>query len=125
MNPNNAEDYIASEIRKKKLTLRELRRSEAPPDEIIIAQSGMDELLEKYLAISDGKVYAEKIEDVAADFCDELFYELSRPDRDEVKLSRFYDLDAILSVVGGDRFVGKLACVQSIAVGKHLYIRDE
>jgi DNA-directed RNA polymerase len=116
MSSNNAEVYISTEIRKKKLLLRDLRRNDADPDEVIIAQSEMDELLEKYLAISDGKVYSEKMEDIATDFCDEMFYELSKPDRDEVKLSRFYDLDATVSVVGGDRFVGKLACVQSITV---------
>lgn len=76
----------------------------------------MEELEEKYNNLTEGKAYAEKPEDIANDFCDELYYDLAKPDRDDVKLSRFYDLDAIMNVVGYCQFVGKLAIVNSILV---------
>lgn len=115
---NALEIQIAKEIRAKKLEVKLVKRQEtADADELISKQAAIDELLEKYNSITDGRPYAEKIDDIAFDFCEEFFYELSKATRDEIQIGRFYDLDATLSVVGKDKFMGKLDVVTSIVVG--------
>jgi len=114
---NALEIQIAKEIRARKLEVKLFKRQEpVDTDELITKQSAVDELLEKYNSITDGRPYAEKIDDIAFDFCEEYFYELSKATRDEIQIGRFYDLDATLSVVGKDKFIGKLDVVSSIVV---------
>jgi hypothetical protein len=118
MNISAGEKLLALEIRKRKLLIRSMRRTEADPDEILIKMSEMEDLTEKYNNSAD-TAYVEKIEDIANDLCDELYYELGKDTRDDVSLSRFYDLDAIVTVVGNDKYVGKIAIVNSMLVRGH------
>jgi hypothetical protein len=99
------------------LDLKLYKRNETvDPDEVIVKQSEIDELHEKFRDISDGRPYIEKAHDIAYDYCEEFYYELGRPNRDELKIGRFYDLDATLAVVGKDKFIGKLDVINSIMV---------
>lgn len=119
---NAIEIHVASQIRAKKLAIKFCKRKETVnPDEVIIMQGEMEELLEKYNSISDGKPYMEKSADIAHDFCDDFFYELSHQNRDVNKIGKYYDIDATLSVVGKDKFVGKFEIASSIAVRNYYF----
>lgn len=120
MESSAAETLIASEIRKRKLALKALQRKGADGDEIVMKQSQITELMEKFISVSDGKTYADTNEHIAIDFCDEFFYELMKHDRGEISISKFYDVDACLNVVGCDKFLGKLDIANSIMV-RHMF----
>ena len=114
---NALEIQVAKEIRAKKIELKFYKRQdEVDADVVIVKQSAIDELLEKYSLIADSGQYTEKTEDIAYDFCEEFYYELSRPSRDELKIGRFYDISSVMNVVGKEAFVGKQDIVNSIVV---------
>lgn len=120
---NALEIQVAKEIRAKKIELKLYKRQdEVDADVVIIKQSQIDELLEKFTMIAESGQYTEKTEDIAYDFCEELYYELSRPNRDEFKIGRFYDINSKLNVVGKDAFVGKQEVVNSIIVRTFLFL---
>lgn len=120
---NALEIQVAKEIRAKKIELKLYKRQdEVDADVVIIKQSQIDELLEKYTMIAESGQYTEKTEDIAYDFCEELYYELSRPNRDEFMIGRFYDINSKLNVVGKDAFVGKQEVVNSIIVRTFLFL---
>lgn len=115
MSQSDAERRLALEIRNRKLQIRSMRRGNEDPDAILVVIAEMEELTDKYNRMADS-VYIEKIDDIANDFCDEFYYELGKEIRDEVLLSKFYDLDAVLTVIGNDKYTGKLAIIKSILV---------
>lgn len=116
MSLHDAEKRLALEIRSRKLQVRSMQRTNHDPDAILVVMAEIEELIEKYNHLSD-TVYIEKIDDIANDFCDEFYYELGKNSRDELLISKFYDLDAVLTVVGNDKYTGKLSIVKSILVG--------
>jgi hypothetical protein len=108
---------IAWEIKGKKRALKlALRGGPLKAEELAKFQKEVDLLLGKFLDASFGDKYEETEAEIAAEFYEEYYYAFDKDDRLEVALGRFYEIDAVMTVVGDRTYKGKEAITKCLVV---------
>lgn len=90
-------------------------------DPILELESEREKLVSKYEQLNDGNTYKPPLEQQIFDFCESLYREIERNAKDFSWISKYYDVDAYMNIVGLGTFAGREQVVKAIVVSLLLF----
>lgn len=69
-------------------------------------QVELNNLMQRYAAVTGGNDYRETDYDLAMDFCEDFFFDLTSPTRNLLQLAHYFDRHCSMSIIGYKNYTG-------------------